>query len=154
MIDRKAFRFFLGNAGGIVGQSAITAASLARAEAYARDHDWRFVWEYDQDRDTSWCETCEHLHKCRSLGRDGLSCDHVRSDHDHQLYDCMLYDSDGEMLECLGGNDFGAGRDPWGEPYKRVVEAELASEALHAIEQAERALWTRYDQAIERTVTA
>ena len=42
---RRAFQFFLEHAGGVVGQAAIGALHLARAELEAQDRGWHFKWE-------------------------------------------------------------------------------------------------------------
>lgn len=58
----------------------------------------------------------------------------------YALWECAVYqktdpmdpDGSGEVvMASLGGVDFGPGGEPWGQPYKRVVEAELFYEALN-----------------------
>jgi hypothetical protein len=39
-----------------------------------------------------------------------------------------MRDKAGKVVQSLGGVDFGRDGDPWGQPYARVVEAELALE--------------------------
>lgn len=47
----------------------------------------------------------------------------------HQLWVCLMVDQQhNECLQALCGIDFGLDIEPWGQPYKRVVEAELALE--------------------------
>jgi hypothetical protein len=48
----------------------------------------------------------------------------------YALWYCLLRDGSGKVVESLGGVDFGDGGTPWGNSYRRVVEAELALEAL------------------------
>lgn len=90
---RAAFRFFHANAGGIVGQSALGAWDLAKAEEVASDRDWQVTWEYDDFEPGSEC--------------------------------AILHDEEGNVLASLGG--IGGATDE----YRRVVQAELASEALY-----------------------
>lgn len=47
---------------------------------------------------------------------------------------CVMRDSDGTVLASLYGIDFGRDGSPWSDPYRRVVEAELALEALSRAE--------------------
>lgn len=57
-MKRQAYEFFKANAGYIVGESALGAALLARAEeALAKAVDTgavRVLWEWDDDVDDSW----------------------------------------------------------------------------------------------------
>lgn len=55
----------------------------------------------------------------------------------YELWQCVCHDSDGKILASLHAIDFGRGRDPWGDPYRRIVESELAAEALAELEGAE-----------------
>jgi hypothetical protein len=114
MINRSDFRFFHANMGGIVGQRAIGAASLARAEAYAEAMGWTCEWQWDDcsayDHCADWgCECCKNEHT-------------TQIDHQHEV--CLLRNADGEVLAVLGGI-IDADRD-----YRRLIEAELASEAM------------------------
>lgn len=43
---------------------------------------------------------------------------------------CICHDAEGEAVASLGCIDFGRDGEPWSDPYRRVVEAELAAEAL------------------------
>ncbi len=47
-----------------------------------------------------------------------------------QLWDCIMRDPAGEMITALCAVDFGADGGPQGQPYRRVVEAEIACEVL------------------------
>jgi hypothetical protein len=102
----RPYRFFFANAGYIVGQRAQGALSLARAEQHATDNDWSAAWEWDECPDLSWLSE-------RELKQD------------HEVLCCVLKDGDGNVLASLCGIT-----DP-DSNYRRVVEAELASEALH-----------------------
>jgi hypothetical protein len=41
-----------------------------------------------------------------------------------------MLDPEGTVVANLGGVDFGRDVEPWGNPYARVVEAELASDLI------------------------
>ena len=85
---------------------AAHAADLASAEAQASSDGASFVWRVDEHADRSGIE------------------------HASPLWVCVMYSQDGKVLASLGSVDFGAGNDPWGQSYRRVVEAELAVAAF------------------------
>lgn len=97
------------------------AREMARAEQYGREHGWVFEWRDDQDADHSFVEgwTPEEQAEWREV--------------EHEALFCVLKDTDGKVLESLGGIF-----DPTTE-YGRVVEAELASEALDQTEPGTQA---------------
>jgi len=101
----RAYRFFLANAGYIVGQRALCALGLARAEQHARDNAWDTEWVADDCPDLSWMS------------------DEERS-QPHEVLGCILRDANGNVLASLWGIT-----DP-DNGYMRVVAAELASEAM------------------------
>lgn len=109
MLDRKAFRFFFDQAGYVVGERALCAASLARAEAVITSSpDYRFRWEADQDADLSFMTDRER-------------------ERDHFAEGCLLERRCGacgqwEHVESLWGI---VDADP---AYRRVVQAELAAQ--------------------------
>ena len=86
------------------------AESLARAEREAEARGWLVQWERDydgdyMDADTEW--------------------------HDWPHYWCQMYDPEtGDTLASLCGVMFADRGGPEGDPYSRVVAAELAEEAL------------------------
>lgn len=97
---KKAYEFFRKHAGYVVGKSAAGALALARAEAAACALGWEVEWEHD------------------GFEWDG------EGDAPEEVLAAVLKDEDGNVLEVLGGI---------GDPdrnYARVVEAELALEAL------------------------
>ncbi len=84
------------------------AKALAKAEAHALDSGYVFEWSYDDVDSSEWSdETPPYVQ-----------------------WVCIMRDADGKVLASLGGIDFGRDGEPWGSSYKRVVEAELASEAI------------------------
>jgi hypothetical protein len=95
-----AIKFFKANAGGVVGQAAKGALNLARAEAYASEHGWRVEWDHEESPDMSGMEDAK------------------------EVLVAVLKDEGGEVLGSLGNIG-----DP-GRNYSRVVEAELALEAM------------------------
>lgn len=112
----KRWQFFRKHAGGIVGETAKTALELARAEIAAERSDMRIVWTDDADADTSWLEQDGFEQDLAEWRRGDMTCEQV----------CVYLD--GEVLASLGGI-FGAD-----DAYRRVVSAELASEAFATLE--------------------
>ena len=107
-------RFFREHVGGVVGEAERGGLALTRAERYAADHGWTVVWEDDPDADWSWMTEREQKQP-------------------HEVYVALLYDRDPadrtsrlrpRILASLGGIF-----DP-SPQYRRVVEAELALEAM------------------------
>lgn len=109
----RRYRFFFENAGYVVGQRAVCALSLARAEQHAWDNDWQCSWEWDDCPDLSW------------MSEEELK-------QEHEVLCCVLKDGDGNVLGSLCGIT-----DP-DNSYRRVVEAELAAEALHNEQELNR----------------
>lgn len=108
-------RFFRGHAGGVVGRATQGALDLARAEREMKKRGWVVTWEPDSDADLSWMDDDERSRP-------------------HEIFVAVLWDRDptgharaagkAKILASLGGIvDADAA-------YARVVEAELASEAL------------------------
>ena len=107
---RTAYRFFHANMGGIVGQRALGAISLARAEEHASAHGWYSEWKYDEYGHQEYWEESGYIPE--------------------EVLACILYDEAGNVLDSLWGIG-----DP-DRSYRRVVEAELASEALAELRAA------------------
>ena len=110
---QSAYHFFYANAGYSYDPTVETqeqgrqrcAARLAEVEQQARDMGYSFRWELD-DIDSS---------------------DFSDDPEPWRLWVCTMCDEEGNALESLGGIDFGRDGEPWGNPYQRVVETELAS---------------------------
>lgn len=88
---------------------ANTARVMARAEAEARHQGWTFHWKVDQDADSK---------------------DFAPRVPRWDLWWCRARDASGRNRASLGAVDFGRDAEPWGQPYRRVVEAELALDGL------------------------
>lgn len=84
------------------------ARSLADAEAKASELGFKYEWEQD----------------------DQTNREFTKKGPEYYLWRCACHDQTGKVVSSLCGVDFGNGGSPWGEPYARVVQAELASEAL------------------------
>lgn len=109
----KAEQFFYEHAGYSYGQGETQeqgrlrcAKQLAQAEAWALDNCVGFEW-------------------CLS---DTTSEDFSDDEPYYRLWDCVARSED--RMTCLCGIDFGRDREPWGDPYMRVVQAELALELM------------------------
>ena len=85
------------------------ARALAQAESDGRDASLSFEWNVDPHCDSS---------------------DFSKARPPWQLWYCVCRDANGIVRASLCGIDFGRDGEPWSNPYRRVVEAELASEAL------------------------
>jgi hypothetical protein len=94
------------------------ARELAKAEAYARRAGIEFSWEVDRD-----CLSSDWLDPSEDGGRDNSP---------WYTWICTAYDESGSAMASLGGVDFGRDGSPHGDPYGRVVEAELAAECMDA----------------------
>jgi hypothetical protein len=115
MTTLQDFQFFRDNAGYIVGERALGALRLAQAEQYAQVNGWEFEWTNDFDG----CIGCD----CNS---ESCPCS---TGEFHEVYVAVLRDEDGHVLASLGGIC-----QPESDPaYRRVVNAELALEALSAM---------------------
>lgn len=84
------------------------ARALAKAEVAALFAGLHFAWEVD----------------------DIDSRDFSDDPEPWALYACTAYNATGDAVAHLGGIDFGRDGTPHADPYRRVVEAELALEAI------------------------
>ncbi|WP_309382005.1 hypothetical protein [Cerasicoccus frondis] len=87
------------------------AHELANAENAALEHELDFNWTQDVCDSSEWSDEAPAW----------------------EQWVCTCRDAQGRILVALGCIDFGRDGAPWGAPYKRVVEAELAVEALEAL---------------------
>lgn len=114
------------------------AVELAAAEAMARDEGVSFQWSVDADvTSADWIEA----------GQDGS-----RDHNPWETWMCVARDEDGKHIGSLGGVDFGRGGSPWGDPYRRVVEAELALE--HFCDEVKVARESSESQQVEKRFCA
>lgn len=79
------------------------AKNLSAAESLAREAGVSFEWVLDADAD------------------------------DPNKWGCMLHDAVGNVQCSLWDIDFGPDGSPWGDDYRRVVEAELADEYVDQV---------------------
>lgn len=111
---RNAIAFFHEHAGWSYDPAKETSAQgrrrgaqrLAKAERIASDRGYSFEWQVDHIDSSEFSD----------------------EQPPWQLWCCVMRSVDGTVLQSLGGVDFGRDGDPWGDPYRRVVEAELALE--------------------------
>jgi len=126
--NTEAVAFFRENAGFSYDPKTETkrqgkercAREYAAAEVWAKDNDLTVIWEHDSEG----CIGCD----C-----DNPECD-CSTGADHETFWACLRDTEGEhlaSLSCICKPD---------SNYRRVVEAELASEAMT---EAERAIATK-----------
>ena len=87
-----------------------TAAFLAQAESKATEQGFSFQWRVDPYMDSS---------------------EFSDDPEPWALWECLIHAPDGSILTGIGGIDFGRDGEPWGDNYRRVVEAELALESLN-----------------------
>lgn len=111
---RAAWKFFHEWAGYCVGRRAAGALALARAEAQGRECGLSFEWVDDGE----------------SLPSDGL-CTCGCGNKIETCEGCICRDESGNVVASLW-SIWDAGCE-----YRRVVEAELASEALHEMTERE-----------------
>lgn len=115
MSRQTPYQFFLSHAGYSYAPATETplqgrrrcAKALAYAEQRASDAGATFEWLVDP-----YCTSAEW------------------SDEEppYAQWECIARDANGNVFASLCGIDFGRDGEPWGDPYQRVVEAELACE--------------------------
>lgn len=91
------------------------ACELADAEQRARNLGYSFAWEPDV------IDSSDFSDEKPAWG----------------LWMCVIYRPDGKVCGSLSGIDFGRDGSPHGDPYRRVVEAELALEESPNFEEME-----------------
>lgn len=116
------YHFFIANAGYSYDPKTQTpiqgrrecAKQLAFAEKRAHERGCSFSWEIDPNvTSADWISDFKDGGKHR---------------HPWHTWLCVARDENGTAFASLGGIDFGRNGEPWGDPYRRVVEAELACE--------------------------
>ena len=123
----RATLFFAKHAGSATPPGRMACArELAKAERWA-EGILTFKWEWDDCPDLSDCDTCEHLGRCRD--RECLRCKYW-SRHEHEILAVSSRYMDGSQGPSLGGIEDSD------EDYRRVVEAELALEAMAEVEES------------------
>ncbi len=85
------------------------ARQYANAERIGRNAGYSFQWSIDPENDSS---------------------DFSDEMPAWKLWQCVARDGTGAARGSLGGIDFGRDGEPWGDHYRRCVEAELLLEAL------------------------
>lgn len=123
------YQFFLKHAGysrapdePIMRARIRNARHLAEVERKARDGGYTFNWSIDPcNTSADWVEHGDTMR--------GETCGCSKCDP-WQVWQCAMYNAEGQIVNSLHGIDFGRDGTPWGDPYKRVVEAELAGEGL------------------------
>jgi hypothetical protein len=120
-LERAARAFFYDHAGASWNPETETeeqgrlrgARELAAAERTASALGWSFEWSIDPDIDSSeWLDDNE---------------DGGRNRDPWHTWKCAMY-ADGEFVTSLHGIDFGRDGHPNSDPYRRIIEAELALE--------------------------
>lgn len=114
---KTAYHFFMRHAGYSYNPSIQTPLQgriecsklLAKAERWALLAGYSFEWSVDPDIDSSHWSDDPVISLC---------------------WECVMRDEAGEVVQSLHGIDFGLDGSPWGDPYRRVVEAELACEEM------------------------
>jgi len=109
---KTPYHFFLAHAGYSYDAQKETpmqgrircAKQLAAEEKRAKDADVSFEWDYDGLTSKEWTD----------------------EEPAWSTWSCVARNADGEVFASLCGIDFGRDGKPWGDPYRRVVEAELA----------------------------
>ena len=120
---QSPYHFFLKHAGYSHGKGETKqqgrircARRLADDERKARIGGFSYVWDVDpHSTSAEWIDDNED---------GGRNCD------PWQTWQCCMLNADGRIVASLHSIDFGRDGSPWGEPYKRVVEAELAADGL------------------------
>ncbi len=109
-------RFFMANAGYSYNPATETPAQgryrgarkLAAAESRASARGYSFEWQPSDEDSSSFCD----------------------DEPAWQLWDCLMRDPAGNIVGSLCACDFGRHGSPWGQSYRRVVEAEIACEVF------------------------
>ncbi len=82
-----------------------TAQALAAAEAWASEQGYSFEWREDDHDSSDWSDEPDPWPQ----------------------FVCIMRDPAGQIVDTLGGVDFGRQADPYAHPHRREVEAQLAA---------------------------
>jgi hypothetical protein len=119
---KDAYDFFLENSGYATPPGrAVCALDKARAEKRANELGFVFSWEYDDDCPLD--RLGDHCYWCEDAKAE--------REHSHEVEGCSVRDSAGHVLASLWGI-IDADRN-----YRRVIEGELAQEALTEYDKRE-----------------
>jgi len=123
------YQFFFKHAGSSYNPATETrmqgrirgARALAKAERLARQRGYCFQWSiHPHSSSADWISNNE---------------DGGRNCSPWQVWQCALHGEGATFQGTVGASlhsiDFGRDGTPWGDPYRRVVEAELAQEVLN-----------------------
>lgn len=101
-------------------QGKVRGAKLyASAEQWARETGYSFEWGIDP-------------YSCSADWFDDNE-DGGKNNDPWPAWKCVMYNEKGGVVQSLHGTDLGRGGTPYGDPYRRVVEAELALEEWRAV---------------------
>lgn len=123
----KVERFFYDNAGYSYNPATETpeqgqeksAILLAGAERWAQEAGYDFIWDIDPYASSAdWIDDNE---------------DGGKYYDPWQVWFCSMVDEKGKTVQSLHAIDFGRDGQPWGNSYRRVVEAELAAEEQRSV---------------------
>ena len=112
----NAYQFFMKHAGYSYrkGETKMQgrircARSMAKDEAEAQRRGFSYAWSLDRDIDSSdWCD----------------------DEPAWQTWQCCMLNNEGRIVASMHGIGFGRDGSPWGDTYRRVVEAELCADGL------------------------
>jgi hypothetical protein len=110
------------------------ARKLAAGESWASERGYTFDWDVDPE-----VTSADWIADTDDGGAQG---------DPWATWVCLMRDKSGAVVQSLGGVDFGRNVEPWGAPYARVVQAELALEQMTAPRPARRTPEQRYHDAI------
>lgn len=115
----NAYQFFLKHAGYSHDPKVETAMqgrircarAMAKDEREARDRGFTFAWSVDPDSNSGdWMDASEGEF--------------------YAVWQCCMLNDEGRIVASLHSIDFGRDGTPYGNSYKRVVEAELCADGL------------------------
>ena len=118
-----AYHFFLKHAGFSYGNGETKlqgrqrcAKQLSKVERAAHEAGFTFEWSIDpHSTSADWIDNNE---------------DGGRNRDPWQTWQCCMRNADGRIVNSLHSIDFGRDGRPWGDPYRRVVEAELSIDGM------------------------